>query len=366
MISCSIKSYIMLYTNIFVFTFISISFTLMTTFNQFPLVYPQEENNYNAWKNFTDLKNGIKLEYPYNWKIENQHDKNIIVLISSPLEVKNDTNSEKMSLGIEKLSSATSLQNFSEMVIKNLDHSLNKFKIIDKTITSLSNQPAYRVLYLHEINNKKFQILQEWTLFNNTSYILSFGTNPSKYLQKIATFNKIANSFEIIGKEKQKKVDNTMLFNKLYNTNYNYTIKIPLNWDVILKDNKLTLVSKIENSSDKYLEKFEVISKKDTINIATEHNVSKRLDILFSNEKSFYNSSLTGFSLLSVNNINTLNHTCIEFTFTFLSNIGNTKGQEMICLNGLTYYIITFTSHNDQFEKNLEIINKIIRSIEFL
>lgn len=357
-----------MYKWIFAFSmvFFILSFLIIVIPIKLPYIYSQSDNQ-NIWKNYTDSKYGIKFYYPSNWQLDDKfYSKNNIVLINNEVTKKGDITFDKMSISFDKLSSINTLENYSKAQIKNLSHNLFKFKLIDKTNANLSSHPANRILYSHEINNKKFQILQEWTIVNNTVYVISFGTTPFKYLNNLEIFNKIIDSFVIL--ENKNKIENiqSTTYNRLSSIDNNYSIDYPSNWDVTINKNKISLISKKENLSDKYLEKFEIISEKDMSNSQDNYyNISKRLNNIFINEKRYYEATLNNFKILTYDKFIISHHNCSQFTFSFISNIGNTKSDETICLSGQTIYMFIFTSHQDQFNMHKAIISKMLKSLSF-
>ncbi len=135
---------------------------------------------------------GFKISYPPTW--EQKETPDLITAFVSPKTGAADALQENLGLTMNDLSGQNlDLQGFNEVAINQLKQTFQDIKILDTNPTTLSGNPAHKVIFT--AMNLKF--IQVWTVKNDLAYIWSFASEEKSYPDYLETVQKMLDSFEI-------------------------------------------------------------------------------------------------------------------------------------------------------------------------
>ncbi|HEY9692184.1 MAG TPA: protein kinase [Oculatellaceae cyanobacterium] len=155
----------------------------------------------NNFLNYENVNAGIKIKYPENWQkqdVENPFTGEVVLFTS---QFSNQINKfePKISIRIEELSGQPiSLENYTNLSIKEIQKYLLNSDITDSSSTTLGGIPAHRVVYNGvEGDSRLIKHLEVWAVFNQKAYIVSYTATPEEYPNNLESIEKMINSFEI-------------------------------------------------------------------------------------------------------------------------------------------------------------------------
>lgn len=156
------------------------------------LSQPGSELNAYESQNF-----GFKMSYPISWqKTENTGSGFANVIFISPLQDNLDKFNERLGVRISDVDSNTTLRGFSDTYISNIRNNPDS-EVIQITDSSLSGRPAEKLVYILRQGEKEFGILEQWTVWNNKVYQISFYGELEKYQTYLPKIEESINSFAI-------------------------------------------------------------------------------------------------------------------------------------------------------------------------
>jgi len=148
---------------------------------------------------------GIRMQYPSNWqKEENLHggsDNNSmlvdVVKFISPTKNASDTSSESFDLKIDNISDIKpiTLAKYANNSIEDLRKDFDVIKL-DRN-ASLSNNPAYKLVYTGVEEGVNLQAMLILTIKDDKAYIISYNAEPTKFSYYLPTLQKMIDSFQI-------------------------------------------------------------------------------------------------------------------------------------------------------------------------
>ena len=319
-----------------------------------------------SWINYTfSDANGITFSYPSIWTVINDthKDNDIIVTLMPPNNL--DLFAEKMIVGMERLQPNVSLHDYSNNAIKILSMTMDNFQLLDSNSFVVSGNEWERVLFTHETDKRVIKVLQFWSIKDDYVYIISFGTTSNSYLSYLPTVNKIISSVEIITKNTTDNTVNDTFNDSIFQSPEGFVLEYPSSWNQVSGQNRVSFIANQDDPQDRYLERVDIYHYRSDDNYVTGNrmveNSSLGLDLI--NEISYLANNLKNLDLISVNNINFSNFLDgKELIYSFDSNLGATKSQEVLIKSKTHLFVIIFTAQKGEFDKFSPNINKIINS----
>jgi eukaryotic-like serine/threonine-protein kinase len=148
---------------------------------------------------------GIRMQYPSSWHKEENlsdgSDKNSmlvdVVKFSSPTKNASDTSSESFDLKIDNISDIKPIT-LAKYANNSIEDLRKDFDIItlDRN-ASLSNNPAYKLVYTGVEEGVNLQAMLILTIKDDRAYIISYNAEPTKFSYYLPTLQKMIDSFQI-------------------------------------------------------------------------------------------------------------------------------------------------------------------------
>jgi hypothetical protein len=143
---------------------------------------------------------GLKINYPMTWQIVGNetflHNNNIVVGFGIPKENPADLSFD--SLCIYSLDMPAnhniSLDEFIDLIMRDLKDTCPEFNLIDLTPTTLGGVSAYQIVFT-ETGQKKLGVS---AIKGSKAYIVSYGARPERYLKNLSTVEQMIVSFEFL------------------------------------------------------------------------------------------------------------------------------------------------------------------------
>jgi eukaryotic-like serine/threonine-protein kinase len=165
----------------------------------------QRNGNDNKMLTYENSTYGIRMQYPSNWHKEENlssgSDNNSmlvdVVKFSSPTKNASDTLSESLDLKIDNISDIqpTTLAKYANNSIEDLTKDFDVIKL-DRN-ASLSDNPAYKLVYNGAEEGVNLQAMLILTIKGDKAYIISYNAEPTKFAYYLPTLQKMINSFQI-------------------------------------------------------------------------------------------------------------------------------------------------------------------------
>lgn len=159
---------------------------------------PSPTANNNNFLTYQDSALGIKIDYPVGW-IHELHPGSLVTFLAS-LESDSNTYPAGLGITIKQLGSRhTSLNEVTNVQIKNLTQGHPDFRLIESTNSILAGNIAHKIVFSATDNMKHERTaMQIWTLKGNNAYLITYKAEPGKYSKYLPTVQKMIESFQII------------------------------------------------------------------------------------------------------------------------------------------------------------------------
>ena len=172
-------------------------------------ILPQDAHiahaNANEMITYENSTYGIRMQYPSNWHKEENlssgSDNNSmlvdVVKFISPTKNASDTSSESFDLKIDNISDIKpiTLAKYANNSIEDLRKDFDIIKL-DRN-ASLSNNPAYKLVYTGVEEGVNLQAMLILTIKDDKAYIISYNAEPTKFSYYLPTLEKMIDSFQI-------------------------------------------------------------------------------------------------------------------------------------------------------------------------
>ncbi|HEY9695483.1 MAG TPA: hypothetical protein V6D15_25070 [Oculatellaceae cyanobacterium] len=151
---------------------------------------------------YQNFEEGIQLKYSEYWERQELPDPltGEIVTFISPKESDFDTFREKVFITVELLSKTdTSLDEYKNSSYTEIQKFLKNSIIIESSITTLGNIPAYKIIYSGKDSNSNWIANMEvLTVKNNQAYRITYTADSSNYNKFLINAEEIINSFKFL------------------------------------------------------------------------------------------------------------------------------------------------------------------------
>jgi hypothetical protein len=181
------------------------SLSSVATSNMLYFILPQEAIAHVNMLTYENSTYGILMQYPSNWQKEENvssgSDNNSmlvdVVKFISPTKNASDTSSESFDLKIDNISDLQpiTLAKYANNSIEDLRKDFDIIKL-DRN-ASLSNNPAYKLVYTGVEEGVNLQAILILTIKGENAYIISYNAEPTKFSYYLPTLQKMINSFQI-------------------------------------------------------------------------------------------------------------------------------------------------------------------------
>jgi hypothetical protein len=131
------------------------------------------------FQTFDNSTLGVSMIYPSDWRVEQGNSSNYLenVLVSPP-DSSGDSYLERASIKVTELTSPISLNDFTNRTLESL-RKLGFFNIVDSGPTTLSENPAYRVIGVRA-GNQTINVIDEWTVKDSRIYRITYTLEEAK------------------------------------------------------------------------------------------------------------------------------------------------------------------------------------------
>jgi len=165
----------------------------------------QRNDNDNKMLTYENSTYGIRMQYPSEWhKEENvsggSDNKSMLVDVvrfSSPSKNTSDKFSESLDLRVDNISDIQPIT-LAKYANNSIEDLRKDFKIIQlDTNASLSDNPAYKLVYSGVEQGVNLQAMIILTIKGDKAYTISYNSEPTKFTHYLPTLQKMINSFQI-------------------------------------------------------------------------------------------------------------------------------------------------------------------------
>ncbi|WP_325064838.1 PsbP-related protein [Dolichospermum flos-aquae] len=140
---------------------------------------------------------GIKVKYPKTWErqdLENPITAEVVTFIS-PKQSDTDNFQEKVTISVDKFSGR--LDDWQKSSIQEINNTVSGAKIVDKSVTTLANKEASKLVFTGKNGKDSLKNMQVVTLRGDKAYTITYTAKIDDYDQFVETAEKMINSLEI-------------------------------------------------------------------------------------------------------------------------------------------------------------------------
>ena len=151
---------------------------------------------------------GIKILYPSDWKpFQTSTVNRTIIEFRQKVMSEHDPLTSFMTVSVENLSGT--IRTLDVLTKQNVDlanKTLPNFQLIESNITTLANNPAYKIISTFTnlrpggddpLHSPQFQTMTIWTIKGERLYTISYSQIPSEFSRYLPIVQKMIDSFEI-------------------------------------------------------------------------------------------------------------------------------------------------------------------------
>jgi hypothetical protein len=307
---------------------------------------------------------GVSLDYPSTWsafELNSKFRDNVtygVALLRAPLDNASDKYAEKINFGLQKFKSNNVTLNAYTSAILNSYKNVTGIKILDSSPTTLAGQPAHKVVLTDDrVQGLKLKKNQIWSVINNSkAYVITFGSEESKYDKYLPQVQNIIKSFKVTS----NSTDNPQETRDLIFDDPTSGIKLqyPSSWTKVQLGqpprHNVDLVGAFLHQGNKNT------SSISRIGIATQ-------------ELRPQDTKLEQYTINQLNAIKRVNATGLEDHETKIVGnpahdavftINGTKVMQIWTLKGDKAYIVAFQARPNEYAFNLATFQKIVNSLQ--
>lgn len=339
---------------------------------------PKINNNLLTYENPTY---GIKIKYPSDLEGtelgRSIHDTDSIRVVEFyfPLDKPSDTYKGLVCLDMKSLSSKNmSLDPYSQQQIFHLTKVHKNFRIIESASTTLSNKPAYKILYTYTHTDPSFPLniksLRIWTIKNEKAYHILYSARADGFSSNLSSVQSMISSLEIadltIPPDDTPVTQPRDTFLTYENSIYGITIQYPSDWIADERDypadhngsKVVGFLSPSETDSSKFedrllIEMHELHPPTDIDNYAHNHIDNIRAKV----------SIPSNFTLIESTPITLEGNAAKKIIYRTKSTEDQVKTMEVLTIRNDKSFIITYSSISSKYDSYLPIVEKRIESI---
>ena len=153
-------------------------------------------------QNFLEFKDNLeynfKIKYPVNWE-KRVAKMNTIVAYVAKLENPLEKFRENFTIMVRETDlEPSSIDQLINIEITQLKEAFLDFQLIKKKKTTMSQIPAYQIIFIGKKKDLEVKIKQYYTLKDNLIYLLTYTAEVEKYDKFLKIVKKMIKSFEFI------------------------------------------------------------------------------------------------------------------------------------------------------------------------
>jgi len=167
---------------------------VMTIFISLTILVITKKDDFNVYEN---SQYGIKIKYPKTWErqdLENPITAEVVTFIS-PKQSDKDNFQEKVTISVDKFSGT--LDDLQKSSIQEINNTVSGAKIVDKSVTTLANKEASKLVFTGKNGQDILKNMQVVTLKGDQAYTITYTAKVDDYDQFVETADKMINSLEI-------------------------------------------------------------------------------------------------------------------------------------------------------------------------
>ena len=146
---------------------------------------------------YENSKYGITIKYPKTWErqdLENPITAEIVTFIS-PKQSNTDNFQEKVTISVDKFSGT--LDDLQKSNIKEINNTVSGAKIVDKSLITLANKEASKLVFTGKNGQDILKNMQVVTLKGDKAYTITYTAKIDDYNQFVETAETMINSLQI-------------------------------------------------------------------------------------------------------------------------------------------------------------------------
>lgn len=167
---------------------------VMTIFISLTILVITKKDDWNGYEN---SQYGIKIKYPKTWErqdLENPITAEVVTFIS-PKQSDKDNFQEKVTISVDKFSGR--LDDWQKSSIQEINNTVSGAKIVDKSVTTLANKEASKLVFTGKNGEDILKNIQVVTLKGDQAYTITYTAKIDDYDQFVETAEMMIKSLEI-------------------------------------------------------------------------------------------------------------------------------------------------------------------------
>jgi PsbP-like protein len=153
-------------------------------------------------QNYSEYSNhGFKLKYPKNWSLEKYQPNEfsqIVAELIPPTRNSQSSIAPKVLIEVRPLNKTTSLTTVNQEATQAISNFLPNANIFENREVSLSNHPAYLLMYTGLEGQNKLRRMQVGIVKEEYLYLIIYEAKIEQYQNYETTVKQIVNSFELL------------------------------------------------------------------------------------------------------------------------------------------------------------------------
>ena len=306
---------------------------------------------------------GINVQYPSTWsafELNSRYRDNVtygVALLRAPLENASDKYAEGVRVGLQKFkSNNVTLDDYTSAILNSYKNATG-VKILDSSATTLAGQPAHRVVYTDDrVEGIKLKKMQVWSVLNNSkAYVITFGSEESKYDDYLPQVQKIMDSLKITGGSDDPQIQRDLIFD---DPTFGVKMQYPSSWTK----------AQLGQPSRSNVDLVGAFLHQDNRNISSLSRIGLAVQPLRSQDV-----KLDEYTSNQLKAIKRVNATGIEDKGTTIAGIpahnavftiNNTKVMQIWTLKGDKAYIFAYQANPNEYTKNLPTFQNMADSLQ--
>lgn len=136
---------------------------------------------------YEDKDYGVEIDYKSDWELK-ESEQSVFAFVSpgSPQASLNLVMNDLSGQGLD-------LESYSQTVLSQLGQIFEDAELLESGYTTMGSEQAYKVVY----TTGSMKFMQVWTIKDDISYILTYGSQKDAYADHLGTIQKMIDSFEI-------------------------------------------------------------------------------------------------------------------------------------------------------------------------
>lgn len=310
-----------------------------------------------------ELKYGVKFRSPSTWKVLENLDGNIAVLVPEREIEKKELNNYFIVKQEDVLKYDTNLESYYELMKEQINENAENVYIeYEKTYEKNSSKYMY-IEFTGKEKGKTYQGIYVYTKKNNRIYTFAAMSKLEEYRYYEKDINLIIETIEIDEVEREKVEINPSLskYDIYKNTKHGFSLKYPRGWQTIIEEDKaavFTLYTPQEDENDKIWENISVnVDDLSEVNISIEEYA----DIAYQNVQELFQGNL---KLLDSERIILNEKDAFKVLYGVKKEEQELLFMQIYLIEGLKGYVLNFSSTIETYGKYKDLAKNVFNSFE--